>query len=92
MKWVTRYCQRRLTQYAQSEPDTPIFGGTGSDIPGQYRRVEIEYSKFGVEDFDFGSAAVPHGEMPTHTGAIDSSTKPTIAVSKHIYSIPILMH
>jgi PAB-dependent poly(A)-specific ribonuclease subunit 2 len=26
------------------------------DVPGVYRRVEIEYSKFGVEDFDFGYA------------------------------------
>ena len=24
------------------------------EIPSVYRRVEIEYSKFGVEDFDFG--------------------------------------
>lgn len=27
---------------------------TYGDVPRIYRRVEIEYSKFGVEDFDFG--------------------------------------
>ena len=36
------------------EPDTPLFGTSGDEIPSMYRRVEIEYSKFGVEDFDFG--------------------------------------
>uniref|UniRef100_A0A0W0F3U7 PAN2-PAN3 deadenylation complex catalytic subunit PAN2 n=1 Tax=Moniliophthora roreri TaxID=221103 RepID=A0A0W0F3U7_MONRR len=35
------------------EPDTP-FDATENDVPKIYRLVEIEYSKFGVEDFDFG--------------------------------------
>ncbi|KAI0035067.1 ubiquitin carboxyl-terminal hydrolase-domain-containing protein [Vararia minispora EC-137] len=35
--------------------DTPDAGfGAGDDVPRAYRRVEIEYSRFGVEDFDFG--------------------------------------
>ncbi|KAF8636661.1 hypothetical protein AX17_003467 [Amanita inopinata Kibby_2008] len=38
----------------EPEPDTPIFDDTNYTIPRFYRRVEIEYSKFGVEDFDFG--------------------------------------
>jgi hypothetical protein len=41
---------------AQGEPETPIFELAGEDVPSMYRRVEIAYSKFGVEDFDFGLA------------------------------------
>ncbi|EIN08045.1 hypothetical protein PUNSTDRAFT_70027 [Punctularia strigosozonata HHB-11173 SS5] len=38
-------------QRSVSEPETPQ---SSSDVPKIYRKVEIEYSKFGVEDFDFG--------------------------------------
>lgn len=43
----------------QNEPETPIFDYSGDDVPKNYRHVEIEYSKFGVEDFDFGCETGP---------------------------------
>lgn len=38
----------------QDEPETPVYDDTTEEVPKIYRQVEIEYSKFGVEDFDFG--------------------------------------
>ncbi|KAG8787432.1 poly(A)-specific ribonuclease [Serendipita sp. 397] len=34
-------------------PESPLDVTNSALVPRQYRRVEIEYSKFGVEDFDF---------------------------------------
>ncbi|KAI0703544.1 PAB-dependent poly-A-specific ribonuclease subunit PAN2 [Cytidiella melzeri] len=36
------------------EPETPIYEYDPESVPKIYRKTEIEYSKFGVEDFDFG--------------------------------------
>lgn len=33
------------------------FHDVTEEVPAMYRKVEIEYSKFGVEDFDFGSVS-----------------------------------
>ena len=43
----------------QSEPVTPTYEYNPDIVPKCYRKVEIEYSKFGVEDFDFGFVACP---------------------------------
>jgi PAB-dependent poly(A)-specific ribonuclease subunit 2 len=34
-------------------PESPVDAQRGDRVPRHYQRVEIEYSKFGVEDFDF---------------------------------------
>ncbi|KAI0811211.1 PAB-dependent poly-A-specific ribonuclease subunit PAN2 [Irpex lacteus] len=36
------------------EPETPTYEYDPDAIPKMYRKTEIEYSRFGVEDFDFG--------------------------------------
>ncbi|PFH50685.1 hypothetical protein AMATHDRAFT_144561 [Amanita thiersii Skay4041] len=38
----------------ESELEAHAYDDSASSVPRLYRRVEIEYSKFGVEDFDFG--------------------------------------
>lgn len=40
--------------------------GSESEVPVMYRAVEIKYSKFGVDDFDFGYVAC-HIHTHTHT-------------------------
>ncbi|KAG8829897.1 poly(A)-specific ribonuclease [Serendipita sp. 400] len=50
-----RFRSEKARRQADSPPpESPLDVTNSALVPRQYRRVEIEYSKFGVEDFDFG--------------------------------------
>ncbi|KIM28988.1 hypothetical protein M408DRAFT_329031 [Serendipita vermifera MAFF 305830] len=48
-------------------PESPLDAQRGDRVPRHYQRVEIEYSKFGVEDFDFAFYnKTPFSGLETH--------------------------
>jgi len=44
---------RRISDALEALNDLALDGVTKKDVPVMYRNVEIKYSKFGVDDFDF---------------------------------------
>jgi PAB-dependent poly(A)-specific ribonuclease subunit 2 len=46
--------QRRMSDVADAIGATEL-SSLKAEVPVMYRNVEIKYSKFGVDDFDFGS-------------------------------------
>ncbi len=44
---------RRISDAAEALADASISGSTKADVPVMYRNVEIKYSRYGVDDFDF---------------------------------------
>ncbi|TFK86247.1 hypothetical protein K466DRAFT_493169 [Polyporus arcularius HHB13444] len=74
------------TRYNDSEPVTPTYEYNPEIIPKCYRKVEIEYSKFGVEDFDFGFYnRTSFSGLETHI--LNSYTNPLVQVMH--YTLPI---
>lgn len=45
--------QRRISDALEALGDLALDGTTRREVPVMYRNVEIKYSKFGVDDFDF---------------------------------------
>ncbi|EIW60790.1 poly(A)-specific ribonuclease [Trametes versicolor FP-101664 SS1] len=74
------------TRHTDSEPVTPTYEYAPDTIPRCYRKVEIEYSKFGVEDFDFGFYnRTTFSGLETHI--LNSYTNPIVQVMH--YTMPI---
>ncbi|KAF5379932.1 hypothetical protein D9757_007171 [Collybiopsis confluens] len=70
----------------ENEPETPVNDYTGDEVPKMYRHVEIEYSKFGVEDFDFGFYnKTEYSGLETHI--LNSYTNPLLQVLHYNLSI-----
>lgn len=45
--------ERRMSEVLEALTDMMLDGSTKREVPVMYRNVEIKYSKFGVDDFDF---------------------------------------
>ena len=45
--------ERRMSDVVEALANAALAGSTKEDVPVMYRNVEIKYSKFGVDDFDF---------------------------------------
>ncbi|GLB35065.1 putative catalytic subunit of the poly(A)-nuclease (PAN) deadenylation complex, one of two cytoplasmic mRNA deadenylases involved in mRNA turnover [Lyophyllum shimeji] len=84
-KYVGRFRSGKFRK-ADLDAVAPTFDSSDSEIPAMYRRVEIEYSKFGVEDFDFGFYnKTEYSGLETHI--LNSYTNPVLQVMH--YSLPI---
>ena len=57
-KFLSEKGKEKDKSYADSDQAISIDGAAGGvrrlfDVPSRYKKVEIKYSRFGVDDFDF---------------------------------------
>lgn len=45
--------KRKVSETVEALVDAALASSTKAEVPVMYRNVEIKYSKFGVDDFDF---------------------------------------
>ncbi|KAJ3968349.1 ubiquitin carboxyl-terminal hydrolase-domain-containing protein [Lentinula raphanica] len=70
----------------EHDNEDPLLEHPGDDIPSIYSRVEIEYSKFGVEDFDFAFYnKTEYSGLETHI--LNSYTNPLVQVLHYNFAI-----
>ena len=69
-----------------------LSGSTKLDVPVMYRNVEIKYSRFGIDDFDFESVSVVPIKTSMLKRSLGSTTRPTTQVWRHISRTRIRTH
>ncbi|KAF9453246.1 hypothetical protein P691DRAFT_801586 [Macrolepiota fuliginosa MF-IS2] len=68
----------------QNDSLDDAFHDAADEIPTMYRKVEIEYSKFGVEDFDFGFYnKTSYSGLETHI--LNSYTNPVVQAMHYLW-------
>ncbi|KAG6850532.1 hypothetical protein H0H93_012148 [Arthromyces matolae] len=79
----------RSAKPTKVELSTKVYNYTDNEVPQMYRQVEIEYSKFGVEDFDFGFYnKTEYSGLETHI--LNSYTNSILQVMHYCLPIRIL--
>ncbi|PVG02168.1 hypothetical protein CPB86DRAFT_811668 [Serendipita vermifera] len=77
---------RKRHQGESPPPESHEGTQRGDQIPRYYQRVEIEYSKFGIEDFDFGFYnKTPFSGLETHI--LNSYTNSLIQAMHYVLPI-----
>ncbi|KAL8676227.1 MAG: hypothetical protein Q9186_007241, partial [Xanthomendoza sp. 1 TL-2023] len=64
--------ERRISD-AEVFKNPDLAGSTKADVPVMYRLMEIKYSRYGVDDFDFGDAYHQLISQPTSSASQEAS-------------------